>query len=266
MMTTATKRRGMLAKRLRATQTFRSVLSMDVEHRGYMPNLKISSRNTLQVTGAQDLEVLGDILHYLVNRYRGCGFVVRDGVERPGFVGDVVLANVHFKLNFRLDRTRLRDRINAERGAFIAAYEPLMRDVSVSLKYANTQPLPYNGAVRTRRWNASAFPRVRPSTLGFGGQPVEHGDAARGAAVGSPHQPEARGPPNNVIAGVSVHPVGCRCGAIRSRSGSVIVVSRWPVEMCAVYAQFCQCMHRLRRSVIDPDFARQRTITGCWCR
>lgn len=157
-MTTATKRRGTLAKRMRSTQTFRSVLSMDVEHRGYMPNLKISARNTLQVTGAQDLppclshrqrsaEVLGDILHYLVMQYRGRGFNVLGAIDRPGFVGDVVLANVHFKLNFRLDRTRLRDAVNAERGSFIASYEPLMRDVSVSLKYANNTPLPNDGAV-----------------------------------------------------------------------------------------------------------------------
>lgn len=37
MMTTATDRRGCLPKRLRSSQTFRSVLSMDIEHRGYMP-------------------------------------------------------------------------------------------------------------------------------------------------------------------------------------------------------------------------------------
>jgi hypothetical protein len=67
MMTSATKRRGMLRKRLRRAQTFRSVLSMDVEYNGYMPNLKISARNTIQVTGAQDMQILGDIFRHLVS-------------------------------------------------------------------------------------------------------------------------------------------------------------------------------------------------------
>lgn len=62
MLTTASGRRGTLPKRMRSSQTFRSVLSMDIAHRGFMPNLKVSARNTIQVTGAQDLGVLGDIL------------------------------------------------------------------------------------------------------------------------------------------------------------------------------------------------------------
>lgn len=149
MLTTATKRRGWLSKRMRSQQSFRSVLSMDVEYNGFMPNLKISGRNTLQVTGAQDLQALGQILRYLVTTYNGRGFNVN--VNTPsGFVGDVVLANVHFKMSFRLDRAKLRDRVNAERSSFIASYEPLVRDVSVSLKYMNHDPLPNNGSVYPR--------------------------------------------------------------------------------------------------------------------
>lgn len=52
----ADKRRGNLAKRLRRAHSFRSVLSLDVEYGGYMPNLKISRRNTIQATGCQSLE------------------------------------------------------------------------------------------------------------------------------------------------------------------------------------------------------------------
>ena len=133
MLTTATKRRGRLNKRMRSMQSFRSVLSMDVEYNGYMPNLKVSARNTVQVTGAQNMDALGAILHHLLTQYEGRGFDVVDR-NRAGFVGDVVLANVHFRMNLRLDRGRLRDRVNQERGPFLASYEPLVRHVSVSLK------------------------------------------------------------------------------------------------------------------------------------
>ena len=75
------------------------------------------------------------------------------------FVGDIVLANVHFKLSggskekhfllvffilvlldvifpgWRVDRSRLRDIMNQERGDFVASYEPLVHDVSVSIKH-----------------------------------------------------------------------------------------------------------------------------------
>ena len=79
---------------------------------------------------------------------RGRGFTVdrRPLADAPGFVGDVVLANVHFRLNCRLDRVRLRDAINASRGPFIASYEPLVRDVSVSVKHASpVQTAPHRG-------------------------------------------------------------------------------------------------------------------------
>jgi hypothetical protein len=50
MMSTAEMRRGNLPKRMKSQQTFRSVLSMDIEYRGSRPNLKISGRNTIQMT------------------------------------------------------------------------------------------------------------------------------------------------------------------------------------------------------------------------
>ena len=89
---------------------------MDVEYNGYMPNLKISGRNTLQVTGAQDLHILGDILQYLVQEYSGQGITVTHP-SSAGFVGDVVLANVHFKLNFRLDRAKFRTKFRNLHGS-----------------------------------------------------------------------------------------------------------------------------------------------------
>lgn len=48
------------------------------------------------------------------------------------------------------------------------------------------------------------------------------------------------------------------------QSGSVIIVSRWPVEMAVVHDRFRDCMERYRREVMDPQFAKQRTIESCW--
>ena len=50
MVSTSTQRRGRLKKRLRRNP-FRSVLSVDVQYKTFMPNLKISDRNTVQATG-----------------------------------------------------------------------------------------------------------------------------------------------------------------------------------------------------------------------
>jgi hypothetical protein len=86
------------------------------------------------------MQVLSDILCFLVHTYRNRGF--NDAIPNnpvmsgtPGFVGDVVLANVHFKLGWRVDRARLRDALNRQSKQFIASYEPLVRDVSVSIKH-----------------------------------------------------------------------------------------------------------------------------------
>jgi hypothetical protein len=156
MLSTSTHRRGNLEKRMQSVP-FRSVLSVDIEYRGAMPNLKISNRNTIQATGCQNMEVLcagapasdaaggsrRDILAHLVSTYRNRGFDVPEGVTSPvAFVGDIVLANIHFKLGWRVDRTRLRDVMNRERGDFVASYEPLVHDVSVSIKHFEDAPLP----------------------------------------------------------------------------------------------------------------------------
>ena len=237
MMTNATKRRGCLPKRMRSTQSFRSVLSMDVEYNGFMPNLKISGRNTLQVTGAQDLRTLGDILQFLVQEYNGRGFTVIDQ-QASGFTGDVVLANVHFKLNFRLDRAKLRDRINMERGPFLASYEPLVRDVSVSLKHVDHSPLPNNGSVYPR-WT-------------FG---INEWDTVTLAEA------------MKLVPHINIKSSGTRVTSLRVvHSGSVIIVSRGPVELGAVYRSFVTNMERFRPSVLDSQFAKQRTIESCWTK
>ena len=49
------------------------------------------------------------------------------------------------------------------------------------------------------------------------------------------------------------------------QSGSVIIVSRWPVEMAAVRRLFLQSMERFRPDVLDVHYAKQRTLESCWC-
>ena len=182
------------------------------------------------------MEVLGDILHFLCREYRDRGVRVTGSAGAAGFVGDVVLANVHFRLNYRVDRARLRDRVNAERGPFIASYEPLVRDVSVSLKYVDASPLPNAGAVHPRWFlDTNLWTTV---TIAMARQLVPH---------------------------INVKVASPRITSLRVfQSGSVIIVSRWPVEMHAVYACFQQSMQRIRKHVLDAEFARQRTITECW--
>jgi hypothetical protein len=154
-------------------------------------------------------------------------------------VGDVVLANVHFKMSFRLDRARLRDKVNSERSAFIASHEPLVRDVSVSMKYMNTSPLPNNGSVYPH-WDLNG---------------------RDGEQWGTVTMAEAR----QLVPHINLKAAVQRVTSLRIfQSGSVIIVSRWPVEMALVHDKFTQCMERYRPDVIDRQFARQRTIDGCW--
>jgi hypothetical protein len=136
-----------------------------------------------------------------------------------------------------LDRTRLRDVVNAERGPFIASYEPLVRDVSVSLKYADDAPLPNGGSVHPR-WSLGEN-RWETVPLAEALRLVPHINLKAADAV--------------------------RVSSLRVfQSGSVIIVARWPEEMRHVHGRFLDSMRRLRRRVIDPEFARQRTIPECW--
>ena len=80
-------------------------------------------------------------------------------------MGDVVLANVHFargtrhgsrpgaKLGWRVDRLRLRDVMNEQCRTFVASYEPLVHDVSVSIKHFEDTPLPHTQGSAPWRWS-----------------------------------------------------------------------------------------------------------------
>lgn len=161
---------------------------------------------------------------------------VMPGLVPAGFVGDVVLANVHFKMNMRLDRAKLRDRVNSERGPFLASYEPLVRDVSVSMKFMNDTPLPNDGSVYPQ-WNLS----------GNTWSTVTLAEARRFV----PH--------------VNIRTMAVRVTSLRVfQSGSVIIVSRWPVEMALVHDKFVHCMHEYRHAIMDAQFAKVRTIESCW--
>lgn len=268
MVSTSTHRRGNLDKRMQSTP-FRSVLSLDVEYKGSMPNLKISNRNTIrpggqpvvvprwvQATGCQNMEVLSDILHYLVTTYRNRGFDVPEPEYAAGpvaFVGDIVLANIHFKLGWRVDRTRLRDVMNQDQGVFVASYEPLVRDVSVSIKawgaesahlqcppapppHFEDDPLPNDGAVYPM-WSLGA-----PNQW----TTVRYADVLRLV----PHSTIRQRP---------------RCHTFRVfATGSVVQVGRWPHSMRQVYDSFQRYMAEVRAKVMDQFAAHQRTIPEVW--
>lgn len=286
MATTATKRRGVLAKRLRKSQTFRSVLSLDVEYHQYMPNLKISARNTVQVPGRrQRPDADGGTGPPRAGRYpappgdgvrgawlqpTGCGARMpclpvdrRPEMDPPGFVGDVVLANVHFRLNCRLDRCRLRDAINAERGPFIASYEPLVRDVSVSVKHAANDPLPGRASVRPRS-------TVGPSTPG-GPWITTHGRPfdwprpsawCRTSTCARTRGPHATEPGAHLVAAR----VPVRLGhhrfalALRDANGARSI----PGSSGHGIAVARPCIRRCWQRVLDREFRRQRTLPECW--
>jgi hypothetical protein len=225
---------------------FRSVLSMDVEYRGAMPNLKISTRNTIQATGCQNMEVLSEILYYLFTTYRGRGFnpIIDVGLDTPprpiAFVGDIVLANVHFKLGRRIDRIRLRDAINrsTERRGFVASYEPLVRDVSVSIKHLEDEQLPNAGAVHPM-WTYNDRCDRSP---GSGWTTVRYQDLMRMV-------------PNAVI---KRRP---RCHTFRVfATGSVVQVGRWPQSMIAAHASFRAHLAEFGRTIMDRCSASQTTL------
>ena len=240
MMGTASMRRGNLAKRMKRKQTFRSVLSMDIAYRGSMPNLKVSNRNTIQMTGCQDLAALGDILRHLVTTYAGRGFTLTappGTAAAPGFVGDVVLANVYFRLGFKLDRGRLRDAVNDRSGGmFLASYEPLVRDVSVNIKFLDDDPLPMDGAVYPR-WTLTDN---RWSTV-----------TANEAIRLAPH-------------------VNLKCQERQVQSlrvfasGSVIQIGRWPESMTKLLDGFRDYVREIQSTVADAESAKQRTLFNCW--
>lgn len=189
------------------------------------------------------MEILSEILGYLVHTYRNKGFDVEPEAPPVAFVGDIVLANVHFKLGWRVDRNRLRDVMNQDRGAFVASYEPLVRDVSVSIKHFEDAPLPNDGAVYPM-WTAGPG----PDTAGGSWSTVRYQDIMRLV----PHATIKRRP---------------RCHTFRVfATGSVVQVGRWPDSMRQVYDHFQHYMARVRNRVVDPGSAHQRTLRDMWQR
>ena len=192
--------------------------------------------------GCQDMQVLSDILCFLVHTYRNRGF--NDAISNnpamdgtPGFVGDVVLANVHFKLGWRVDRARLRDALNRQSKQFIASYEPLVRDVSVSIKHYDLNPLPNEGAVYPR-WSRG------PNTWST----VSYQDVMRLV----PH------------AAIRQRP---HCHTFRVfATGSVVQFGWWPWSMQRVYNTFFNYITSLHHQVKDMEAARQPTLYVFWPR
>lgn len=141
-----------------------------------------------------------------------------------------------------------------------------VRDVSVSVKYAG-RVVGVHTRTGTRSGHVTPAQRRRrlsPIRVRRIGRPLGHRTAGRGAPIGSAHQPQARRP--HIVLRVARRPA-LPCPPLRVfQSGSVIIVSRWPEEMRSVHGQFVENMDRLRKRVIDPEFARQRTITECWKR
>jgi hypothetical protein len=186
------------------------------------------------------MQILSDILHFLVHTYRNRGFNPIASIhpsidESPGFVGDIVLANVHFKLGWRVDRARLRDVLNRQSKQFIASYEPLIRDVSVSVKHYDQNPLPNNGAVYPR-WNNSSN----------SWSTVSYQDVMRLV----PH------------AAIKQRP---HCHTFRVfATGSVVQVGRWPWSMQQVYNHFFAYMTSLHGQVKDIEASRQLTLYAFW--
>lgn len=238
MLRTATQRRGYLAKRTRR-RPFRSVLSVDVEHDGGMPNLKLSDRGTVQVTGVRRLAQLGDILTHLLTRYWGRGFDPVPGCpEPPGVLADIVLANQHFHLGFRVRRDRLRDALNAPHSGFVASFEPGVHDVSVSVKCVTpAAALPAGGRVFPR-WTLGGDPAWAAVPLAEALRLVPGGRFRLG--------PSSQVQTLRVFAG-----------------GSVIHIGRWPGAMRAVHERFRERVAGLRDRVDEARAAGQRTLDQC---
>ena len=107
MMQYHNQTRGFLLKRLTKQQWFRSMLNMDVAYNGKIPHFKISSRNTIHVTGCCQATMLCTKIRYLLHRYMNNGLTLCPGAQdhtsinskSVGFVSDVVMSNVSFVQN-----------------------------------------------------------------------------------------------------------------------------------------------------------------------
>lgn len=163
----------------------------------------------------------------------------------PGFVGDVALVNMQFHLDWPVDRLRLRDAVNGTQDAgnpFLASYEPLVRDVAVSLRHACAErPLPDGGAV---------FPRWSLGTAtATGWTTVTYADARKLVPHINVRDPQC----------------GLRVTSLRVfGSGATVVIGRWPGDMTDVFATLRTRLRGMRGDVQPDSFKRQRTLPACW--
>lgn len=122
--------------------------------------------------------------------------------------------------------------MNRECDQFVASYEPLVNDVSVSIKHLDHGPLPNDGAVYPR-WTLNDHHTW--ST-------VSYSEAMRlvpTAAI----RTQTRIDTFRVFA-----------------TGSVVQVGRWPCSMHRAFSSFVSYMTRVRKQVLDVEAARQRTL------
>ena len=95
------------------------------------------------------MQAIGHLMEYLVTKYEGRGLHILKPGSPAGFLGDVVLANVHFHIGWSINQQRLRDLMNSNNSTrgFVAIYEPMLEDVSVTIKYNDTECVANGGYV-----------------------------------------------------------------------------------------------------------------------
>lgn len=203
MMCKGGEYRGTLAKRMN-TSSFKSVLSMDVQVANAMPNVKISGRNTIQITGCCTFALLRRLLLFFASDEMRCGVTLGNN-QTTGFVIDIVLSNVFFHVQKKIDRKGVQTVFNALKcPTAVACYEPLTKDPSVTIKFFE------NFSLRDEELYFRWFYRAQPSHW----QSLTHLEVRRILPLRGPQSP------------------GIVCTTFRVfTSGSVVQVGRWPGSM-----------------------------------
>ena len=193
--------KGTIAKRMNAV-AFKSVLSLDIQCADMMPNVKISARNTIQITGCCSFELLKHILMFFVSDQMACGFTMHDAHE-AGFIIDILLSNLFFRLSGRVERNEVCKAFQTlNHPTTVACYEPLTRDPSVTIKMFDKK-LPHNDEIYIRWF----YSEQQPSHW----QSMSYKDVRRLLPIRSPQEPSIL------------------CTTFRVfGSGSVVQVGRWP--------------------------------------
>lgn len=197
--------KGTVAKRMNVAP-FKSVLSMDIQYADMMPNIKISARNTIQITGCCSFGLLRHMLLFFVSDHMACGVKIFDPIQ-AGFIIDIVLSNLFFRLPGAVDRSDVLVAFRARNHpTAVACYERLTRDPSVTVKIFNNK-LPNNDEIYVRWFYNDIITPQQPSQW----QSITHEDVRRILPIRSPHAPTIL------------------CTTFRVfGSGSIVQVGRWP--------------------------------------